>query len=132
VQYTIIEDRNCISLEKRVQELLNDGWQLYGNLLLIPNPSIDDALLTNRSATIYAQALINENDPVEPVEAIGFDYELLSQILQLPEDRLTPEYREWRSGVIREFQDVIDQNPHLRADLEGRLDERPDRPDSKG
>ena len=58
MQYTIVENVNRDHFTKLVQELLTDGWELYGDMIVIaPDPR-------ERSGTrfVYVQALTKESD----------------------------------------------------------------------
>ena len=61
MKYTLLAYSDESKLNKKVNDLLRDGWQLYGN------PAVSSSTFNNRDAedqvyTQYCQALINENE----------------------------------------------------------------------
>ena len=54
MKYFLIEDSELSLFQKRVNDLLNCGWSLYGDTKVIFNPS--------RGSTKYIQAVVKENE----------------------------------------------------------------------
>lgn len=56
MEYVIIEENEPEEMGKRVEGLLNDGWELHGNLLFVAYDTPQGCM------TVYAQAL-TKKDP---------------------------------------------------------------------
>ena len=62
-EYFVVEEFDPEAISKRVEDLLNDGWKLQGNLVLAAYYAKDGENQAQRHRTIYAQALIKETHP---------------------------------------------------------------------
>jgi hypothetical protein len=51
-------------LSEDVEELLNSGWRLHGNLILTSHSEPPDESGWSRTRTIYLQAILNDQDPL--------------------------------------------------------------------
>ena len=63
MKYKIVERYEPDEMSKAVEELLNEGWRLHGNLLLAAYYNKDGENFAETHRTVYAQALTNEQDP---------------------------------------------------------------------
>lgn len=66
MEYVVVEEFDPEAMGKRVEELLNDGWQLHGNLLLCAYYAKDGENLADQHRTIYAQAMTKPTPPDFP------------------------------------------------------------------
>jgi hypothetical protein len=62
-EYFVVEEFDPEAIGKRVEDLLNEGWKLQGNLVLAAYYAKDGENQAQRHRTIYAQALIKETHP---------------------------------------------------------------------
>lgn len=62
-EYVVVEEFDPEAISKRVEDLLNEGWKLHGNLVLAAYYNKDGENLADRHRTIYAQALTKESFP---------------------------------------------------------------------
>src|SRR6266542_3783186 len=69
MEYVVVEEFDPEAMSNRVQEFLNDGWQLNGNLLLVAYYAEDGKNQRERHRTIYAQAMTKQT-PAELPESI--------------------------------------------------------------
>jgi hypothetical protein len=90
---------------KDVEALLRDGWELHGNLVLAAYVGDD-----GRGITIYAQALTNEQDPIEPLAEMSTAEaaRVLADLLKIPVDQLPPATRENREKITETLQGVAE------------------------
>jgi hypothetical protein len=61
-EYFLVEEFDPEAISKRVENLLNEGWKLQGNLVPVAYYAKDGQNEAQRHRTIYAQALIKETD----------------------------------------------------------------------
>ena len=54
MKYIIISDDNSNAVQEEVEALLNDGWELYGNLCMSSTETTEDFTV------MYAQTLIKK------------------------------------------------------------------------
>jgi hypothetical protein len=64
MEYVVVEEFEPDRMGDRVEELLNAGWELHGNLLLVAYYAEDGEKQSDRHRTIYAQALTKKKKPV--------------------------------------------------------------------
>ena len=62
-EYFVVEEFEPETISKRVEDLLNEGWKLQGNLLLVAYYAKDGENQAQRHRTIHAQALTKETYP---------------------------------------------------------------------
>jgi hypothetical protein len=55
MEYNIIKGDNYREVVMEVNTLLRDKWELYGQLIALPNPEVDNNV---RNDIIYVQALV--------------------------------------------------------------------------
>jgi hypothetical protein len=101
--YQIIEGYNTEQMGDYIQPLLDDGWMLHGNLLLMTYRTDDGARIgfTSRPRTIYAQTLVKEETPEELDARVSY----LENLLLKPLDKLTPEERQAREDYLEDLED---------------------------
>jgi hypothetical protein len=64
MEYVVVEEFDPEAMSKRVDELLDDGWQLYGNLVLAAYYARDGKNQREQHRTIYAQALTKQTPDI--------------------------------------------------------------------
>jgi hypothetical protein len=94
--YTIVEQFNPEQMSEAVGELLDDGWSLHGNLLLVTYRAEDGEIQAERHRTIYVQAMTKEESPAD----LKARKEYFTNLLAKPVDQLTPEERKDREDYI--------------------------------
>jgi hypothetical protein len=62
MEYVVVEEIDPDEISKRVEGLLNDGWELHGNLHFVAYYAKGDADIEHR--TMFVQALIKKDQPI--------------------------------------------------------------------
>ena len=65
MRYMIVARRTPERLSEDVEELLNTGWKLHGDLILTSQSEPPDESGWSPTRTVYLQAVINDQDPLE-------------------------------------------------------------------
>jgi hypothetical protein len=61
MEYIVVEEFDPDAISKRVEELLNDGWELHGNLQFSAYYAKDDE---TEHRTTFVQALTKKDTPI--------------------------------------------------------------------
>src|SRR5689334_2048044 len=107
MQYTVVEDHDPEQLSERVQTLLNDGWELHGDLLLVAYDFPGGTDPADQHRTIYAQALTNESDPLVEVADDERPGRTLAELLGISENQLPPDTEETRAEMLDKLGEVF-------------------------
>ena len=67
MRYMIVARHTPDRLSEDVEELLNTGWKLHGDLILTSHSEPPDETGWSQTSTIYLQAVINDHSPLENV-----------------------------------------------------------------